>query len=300
VTAIKTVAKSPAPVEQTAYLSALVTMVLWSSAFAGIEAALVDYNAYQLTLLRFGTASLAFAVYAAITRLPLPEGRDLPKLILGGLTGITCYHLALNLGQQMVTATTASLIIATSPLFTAILSGWLLKEKFTVTKWIGMGVCLGGILIMILSRGEQLEFTKGALLVLFSAMVIPIYFVLQKPLLTRYHPVQLSAYFTWLGTLPLLVFCRGLGSAIAAASAGSTLAAVYLGLFPAAAAYVTWSYTLARLPAGRASSFLYLNPPLAALIAYLWVGEVPLPAELLGGAIVLAGIYLVNHKGRNR
>jgi drug/metabolite transporter (DMT)-like permease len=77
-------------------------------------------------------------------------------------------------------------------------------------------------------------------------------------------------------------------------SAAATLGAVYLGVFPGAVAYACWAYVLSRLPAGRATSSLYLVPPIAVIIGWLVLGERPGALALAGGAVALGGVALVN------
>jgi len=86
--------------------------------------------------------------------------------------------------------------------------------------------------------------------------------------------------------------------AVRSAPLEATLAIVYLGVFPAALAYVTWTYALSRAPASIAASFLYLSPVLATLIAWAWLREVPIPLSLAGGGLSLCGVILVNTRGR--
>lgn len=278
----------------------IVTIILWSSAFAGIRVGLSGYNPYQLTLLRFGVASTAFMMYAIFMRLPIPKGKDLPHIILAGLFGITAYHLALNIGEQTVPAAAASLIIATTPIFTALLSGIFLQEKLSKNQWMGMMLSLAGVILLVVGSGESIHFGRGALFVLMAAICGATFFVLQKPLLTSYSPLHLAAYCTWAGTLPLLFAAPSTAKAMLIAPWPATVAAIYIGLFPAALAYVTWGMALAALPAGRAASYLYLNPPLAAFIAMIWIGEVPTWSVLAGGIVVLAGVIMVNnHRSRS-
>jgi drug/metabolite transporter (DMT)-like permease len=99
----------------------------------------------------------------------------------------------------------------------------------------------------------------------------------------------------WSGTIFLLPFVP---TGIAAAPGDAVGAMIYLGLFPAAVAYAAWSHALARIPVGRATAFLYLAPPLAIAIAMIWPGERPDTSALLGGAIAIAGVVLLNLRGR--
>jgi len=97
----------------------------------------------------------------------------------------------------------------------------------------------------------------------------------QKPYLARYSALQCTSYAVWTGTLVLLSFAPDLVRELPKASPSATMAAGYLGIFPAALGYVTWAYTLARIPAARAASFLYLVPPVTLGIAWVWLGQWP-------------------------
>ena len=276
----------------------VVALALWASAFAGIRAGLAGYSPFELALLRFLIASFALLIYGAAVGLRPPAREDLPKLAILGLLGFTVYHLALNYGEQTVSAGAASMLIASGPIFTALLAVVFLGERLRFWGWLGILLGFVGVALIAVGEGGGLRFDPGAFWIVLAAFSASLYFVFQKPLHARYSPFEITAYTLWAGSLWMLPFAPGLVEAVRQAPPSATWSVVYLGIGPAALAYVFWNHALSRLPASRLTSFLYVSPVLAILIAWCWLGETPTPVSLFGGVVALLGVAVTNVWGR--
>jgi len=279
------------------WVAIVVALLLWASAFAGIRAGLRDYGPGQVALLRFGTASVVLALWAAVTRMRMPDRKDLPVIALAGIFGITIYHVALNFGEMTVTAGAAALLISTSPIFTAMFSAAFLKEHITAWGWGGIAISFAGVALITLGEGGGMTLEFGALIILLAALSTSAYMIVGKRPLKRYSALEFTTYIIWAGTIPLLVFTPGLIEQYPAAAPSSTWAIVFLGVFPGAISYVLWSYALARMPASVLATFLYAQPVNATIIAWIWLGELPSSLAIVGGVISLAGVVVVNSRG---
>ena len=192
-------------------------VIFGASAYAAIGAGLASYSPGPLALLRMLFASVVLALYAIPGRLRLPEARDVPVALLAGLFAFALYNVALNYGQISASAGAASLIIASIPIFTALLAAAFLGERLDGRGWAGIVVGFVGVALITLGEGGGFGVDAGALYVLLAAISGSIYFAFQKPYVEKYGSLTFTAYAIWAGTLLLLPFLASLAREVRAA-----------------------------------------------------------------------------------
>ncbi|MDF2682680.1 MAG: protein of unknown function transrane [Brevibacillus sp.] len=274
------------------------TLLLWASAFVGIRAGLGAYSPTHLSLLRYATASIVLVLYFYKGKNRLPDKGDVPRIMLTGLVGITVYNFALNYGEVSVTAGVASFVVNTVPIFTSILAVFILQERLRYWGWGAILLSFVGVAIISLDDLQRMQISGGVLFLLVAALSQAAYFVMQKPLLKKYSPVEVTTYAIVTGTVFMIPFSQYFFDGIQNAPIAKTLIVIYLGVFPGALAYLTWSFALSKVQASMVSSFLFLVPLLTLGIAWIWLSEIPTLHTWIGGILILAGVVGMNTIGK--
>ena len=281
-----------------ALLAIAIALLTWSSAYAAIAYALPSFTPGEVAFARLLIGSLCFAALLRVKRVPLPARRDWPQLALLGVLGLTVYHLCLNYAETRIASGTASILISLVPAATAAVSALWLRERLTLRTWIGLAVALVGTVLVVLASGQRVEVDPHALLVLVCVAVSAIYFVGQKALFARNSMLGVTAFTFFAGTLATLPFGWQLPQALGAAGWPRIGALLWLGIAPTFIGYLAWNMAVNRASASRVSSFIYLSPPIALLIGWLWLHEVPNVLILIGGAVTIGGVVLANARRR--
>ncbi len=277
----------------------LIVAGVWGSAFPMIKIGLEDFSAPHFTLLRHLVASLTFVPLLLLFKARLlPRRSDVPYFALLGFLGFFLYHLTLNYGSERVSAGAASLIIATAPAITAIIAALMTSDRLPPWGWFGSALSFAGVALIVLGDGAAAGlgagFNRYAWLIVIAAVATAFFSVLQRPLFTRYRPMEVAAFATWIGTIPMLLFLPGLAGAVTAAGRASLLAGVYNGVVPSAIAYTLFAFALSRTPVTVVTAWLYLVPLFGLGAAWLLLGEVPTLLTAVGGAVAVAGVVVLN------
>jgi drug/metabolite transporter (DMT)-like permease len=278
-----------------------VIVVGWGAAFSGIKVLLRDLSPGALTAGRLLVAALTFCLVAAV-RSPRPLDRrpgDGWRLLLLGVTGSAGYHLALNWGEERVTAGVASLLVATMPLMVTALAVAVGVERWTRAGVAGALLGMGGVGVLVVGSGQGLgaQSAAGVLVTLGAPAAYAVYTVVAKGLADRYDGVQLNLLGSWVGALIALPFALGDLGAWGRLGWEAWVWLLYLGALSTAAAYVAYVWALRSWSASAVASIVYLVPVSSLLWAWVLLGEVPSAWAVAGGALVVAGVVLVQVRG---
>jgi drug/metabolite transporter (DMT)-like permease len=284
-----------------AILGATFAVIAWGASFIATKVALRDVSPVTVVWLRFAIGLVILGAAVLVRRqFSLPARRDLGYFALLGFLGITFHQWLQSTGLQTAQATTTAWIVATTPIFIALL-GWLvLKERLRWVQVLGIFLATLGVLLVV-TRGDLASLRSGSIgatgdyLVMLSAPNWAVFSILSRRGLRRFPATLMMCYvmgFGWLFTTLFLFAGPGL-SEIPSLSLPGWLGVGFLGVFCSGLAYIFWYDALQALPVAQAGAFVYLEPFVTLVVAALVLGEAVTLVSLLGGGVILLGVWLV-------
>ena len=300
-TATVDVTKPAATYDAIAVAAALTSVVLWASAFVGIRAAAVDFGPGSLALGRLVVGSLALGVLVARRGMIRPSRRDVLAIVGAGLLWFALYNVALNAAEQNIDAGTTSMLVNVAPIFLAVLAAIFLGEGFPPRLLAGLAIAfVGGAAIAVATTSDPLpggDAAIGIVLCLVAALAYAAAQILQKPVLRNVSAAQVTWMACTVGMLACVPFLPALVDDVGDAQPVSIAWVVYLGLFPTAIGFTTWTFALSRTAAGHLGSMTYLIPPVVIVMAWMVLGEVPPWMAVAGGVLCILGVIVARSRG---
>ncbi len=284
------------------YLEALFAVVVWGASFIATKIAVGEISPIAVVWLRFAMGiPILFAAVAMRKQFAFPKGKEWLYFALLGFLGISFHQWLQSNGLKTAQATTTAWIVTTSPAFIAVL-GWLvLKEKLNLLQSSGIALAMVGVLVVV-SKGNFANIsignfgTIGDFLILISAVNWAVFSILSRHGLKTHPSTRLTFWVMTIGWLITSVafFASKSYTQIPLLDSRGWWAMIFLGIFTTGLAYIAWFDALAQLPSAQTGAFLFIEPLASMVVAAIVLKEQVTLASIIGGAVILFGIWLVN------
>jgi drug/metabolite transporter (DMT)-like permease len=285
-------------------LKALFAVLVWGGSFVATKVALNDVSPVTVIWLRFGLGFIILGIGVIYRKqFAFPSQQDLFYFALLGFIGITFHQWLQSTGLTTAQATTTAWIVATTPIFMALLGLMVLKEKLSFLQVLGILTATFGVL-MVVSKGDFTALfngkagTFGDILILISSPNWAIFSTLSRRGLKTHPAARMMFYVMGWGFLfTTIQFLFGPGfSDIHHLTQAGWISIGFLGILCSGIAYIFWYDALQVMPVAQTGAFVYIEPFVTVIVAAVVLNEPLLLSSLFGGGIIILGVWLVNRK----
>ena len=273
---------------------AIITIIFWAMAFVFTRLALQYFDVYSLSFLRYLSASITLIIIICFMKINKPKKEDFLTYLLSGGIGFFIYVILFTKGTGLVSSATSSIVIAMVPVFTAFLASLIYKEKLKIYQWIAICIEFIGILVLTLMNGT-FSINEGILWLLVAALCLATYNLLQRKLTKKYSALEASTYSIFVGTIFLCIFLPSSIDKTIHAPLEFIFYVLVLGIFSSALAYIAWAKAISLAEKTTyVSNYMFVTPFLTTILGFVMMGEIPDKATVLGGLIILLGLFIFN------
>lgn len=273
------------------WLALLTVYIVWGSTYLGIRVALEGWPPFAMAAIRFAIAGALMLAFLRWRGTPWPTAKQWRNcaitgtLLLAGGNGLVCY------AELTVSSGLAAVAVAVMPLFAALFAG--IYGKWPAGRdWLGLVIGFAGVIALNLG-GEMRASPAGAMALLAAPIAWSFGSVWSKHQ-DMPNPFMSTAAQMLLGSVPLAAIAYFMGEGIPSApSLKSTLAVAYLVVFGSILAFTAYIYLLNRVRPALATSYAYVNPPIAVLFGVLLAGETFGPFEAVAMVVILVGVVVI-------
>lgn len=285
-----------------AYVSIMIAMSIWACSFLFTQGALKSFNPITAVTIRMTMAACFLGCYGLLSRsLQMVRRKDVPLFLMAGFAQPFCYFVCEAYGLTMVSATVASVILSTIPLFSPVFAWLIVRERVTVTNVAGIVISLVGVLLIVFERQQMVVRPLGLICLFASVLAAVVYSALLRKIPSSYSNVSI-VFYVHLASLcffypTFLIFdLRHWGERAVLPS--SVVCLVVLALFASMLGYILFCKSVRVIGVTRSNAFCNVMPGVTALAVWIIFGE-QLPAvKWVGIAIVIAGLFVSQMRTR--
>lgn len=279
--------------KMTCHHYAFISVFLWASAYVFTKVILVTFSVGVVGFLRCSVAAVVLGcVLASGKGIRKPPRAVVPRIVMSGLTGLALYLMLLNQGAVTLGPTTQSIVVATTPIFTALLAFLVHRERLRPLRWFAIAMAFGGIVVMTLWDGA-LDLNTGILWCAAAALSMAVYNILQRHRPAGMNALEMTAHCFFVAAIALAYFLPDAVAELGRAPALHIAIAVYLGAFPSAAAYIAWVKGMEIAPkTSYVANYMFLTPFLSLVMEFAVISQLPDLGTIIGGCIIMASLVL--------
>lgn len=280
--------------------------IIWGINFPLIKASLEYLPPLAFNGLRFPLAALTVLIILRLQgHLPRPDTVDWPRIVALGILGNVVYQGFFIFGVNGTLAGNASILLATTPVWTLGLSALRGHENPGLQMWFGVLATISGMVLVVFGSekavGIGTSSLQGDLLMVGAAVTWSLYTVGSRGLVKKYGSIPVTAWTLWIGCIGLVALgIPSLEELSFQTVPGLAWAGVaYAGILAIGLAYILWYRGVQKIGNSRTAAYSNLTPLIALIVAWAWLGEAPGILQVLGAIVVLVGLSLAR-LGRER